>query len=232
MRMQVDKPPFTDIRIRKAVQHAADNAEMLKFAYRGMGVVAENTHVAPTQPDYAHLKQRPRDVAKAKALLAQAGHPDGIDLTLTLGNTQGRWEQDTAQILQQNCAEAGIRINLNVMPPAEYWSIWNKTPFGLTYWSQRPLGVMLYDVAYRTGSAWNESHFADPAFDRALDEAMAILDPKARSVAVGKCEAILRDQAVIVQPYWPEKFTAISDRVVNYRLHPSDYFRMDKVGLR
>jgi len=231
MRMQVDKPPFTDIRIRKAVQHAADNAEMLKFAYRGMGVAAENTHVSPTQPDYAHLKPRRRDVAKAKALLAEAGHPDGIDLTLTLGNTQGRWEQDTAQILQQNCAEAGIRINLNVMPPAEYWSIWNKTPFGLTYWSQRPLGVMLYDVAYRSGSAWNESHFADPAFDRALDEAMAILDPRARSAAMARCETILRDQAVIVQPYWPEKFTAISDRVVNYRLHPSDYFRMDKVGL-
>jgi len=231
MRMQVDKPPFTDIRIRKAVQCAADNAEMLKFAHRGMGVVAENMHVAPTQPDYAHLRARPRDVAKAKALLAEAGHPDGIDLTLTLGNTQGRWEQDTAQILQQNCAEAGIRINLNVMPPAEYWSIWNKTPFGLTYWSQRPLGVMLYDVAYRTGSAWNESNFANPAFDRALDEAMAILDPKARAVAMARCETILRDQAVIVQPYWPEKFTAVSNRVVGYRLHPSDYFRMDKVGL-
>jgi peptide/nickel transport system substrate-binding protein len=231
MRMQVDQKPFDDIRIRQAVQCSADNAQMLKFAYRGMGVVAENTHVAPTQPDYAALPPRPRDVAKAKALLAQAGHPDGIDLTLSLGNTQGRWEQDTAQILQQNCAEAGIRINLNVMPPAEYWAIWNKTPFGLTFWSQRPLGVMLYDIAYRTGSDWNESRFSDPAFDRALDAAMAILDPNQRSIAMAKAQTILRDQAVIVQPYWPEKFTAVSDRVIGYRLHPSDFFRMDKVGL-
>ncbi len=231
MRMQVDKPPFNDIRIRRAVVAAADNAAMLKFAYRDMGVVGENFHVAPSQPDYAALPHRPRDVARARALLAEAGHADGIDLHLTLGNTQGRWEQDTAQVLQQNCAEAGIRLKLDVMPPAEYWTVWNRTPFGLTYWSHRPLGVMLYDVAYRSGAAWNESHFADPAFDRALDEAMAILLPGPRAAAMARAEAILRDQAVIVQPFWAEKFTAVSDRVINYRVHPSDYFRMDRVGL-
>jgi peptide/nickel transport system substrate-binding protein len=231
MRMQVDQKPFDDKRVRQAVVAAADNAEMLKFAYRGLGVVGENFHVAPFQPDYGPLPRRPRDVAKAKRLLAEAGYPNGIDLTLTLGNTQGRWEQDTAQILQQNCAEAGVRIKLNVIPAAEYWSIWNKTPFGLTYWSHRPLGVMLYDLAYRSGASWNESHFANPDFDRALDEAMAILDPHERAHAMAKAEAILQDEAVIVQPYWAEKFTAVSDRVRGHRMHPSDYFRMDHVGL-
>jgi len=230
-RMQVDKQPFDDIRIRRALLSAADNAAMLKFAYRGFGVVGENLHVAPFQPDYAPLEPAPRDVAKARRLLAEAGHPEGIDLTLTLGNTQGRWEQDTAQVLQQNCAEAGIRLRLNVIPPAEYWSVWNKTPFGLTYWSHRPLGVMLYDLAYRSGSVWNESRFADPEFDQALDAALAVLDPRMRQAKMAHAEAILREQAVIVQPFWAEKFTAVSDRVIGHRAHPSDYFRMDRVGL-
>ncbi len=231
MRMQSDQKPYDDIRVRQAVLSAADNARMLKFAYRGYGLVGENTHVAPSQPDYAALPAQPRDVAKARRLLTEAGHPGGVDLTLTLGNTQGRWEQDTAQILQQDCAEAGIRIRLNVVPPAEYWSVWDKTPFGLTYWSHRPLGVMVYDLAYRAGSVWNESRFANPDFDHALDAAMGILDPKARAVAMGRAETVLRDHAVILQPYWPEKFTAVSDRVIGHRVHPSDYFRMDRVGL-
>jgi peptide/nickel transport system substrate-binding protein len=231
MRMQGDQKPYDDIRVRQAVIAAADNAAMLKFAYRGMGVLGENMHVAPSQPDYAPLPPQKRDVAKARRLLSEAGHPDGIDLSLTLGNTQGRWEQDTAQILQQNCAEAGIRLRLNVIPPAEYWSIWDKTPFGLTYWSHRPLGVMLYDLAYRSGSVWNESKFANPAFDAALDGAMAILDPKARAVQMRAAETILREHAVMVQPFWAEKFTAVSDRVIGHRVHPSDYFRMDRVGL-
>ncbi len=231
MRMQHDQKPFDDIRVRQAVVAVADNAQMLRLAWRGYGVVGENHHVAPFQPDYAALPKQSRDVAKARHLLEAAGHGGGLDLTLMLGNTVGRSEQDSAQILQQNCAEAGIRVKLNIVPAAEYWSQWDKTPFGLTYWAHRPLGIMTLDLAYRSGSAWNESHFADPAFDQALDGAMAVLDPKVRSVHMAKAETILRDAAVMVQPYWGEKFTAVSTRVRGHRPHPSDYFRMDKVGL-
>ena len=218
MRMQADKKPFDDLRVRQAVLSASDNAAMLKFAYRGLGLVAENMHVAPSQPDYAALPMQLRDVAKAKQLLLEAGYPTGIDLTLTVGNTEGRWEQDTAQVMQQNCAEAGIRIKLNLVPPAEYWSIWDKVPFGLTYWSHRPLGVMLYDLAYRSGSVWNESRFANPQFDQALNGAMAVLDPRQRAAQMRIAEGILRDQAIIVQPYWPEKFAAVSNRVIGHRV--------------
>ena len=54
--MQVDQPPWNDIRVRKAVQLAANNQQMLDLAHRGMGVVAENHHVAPIQPDDPGLK--------------------------------------------------------------------------------------------------------------------------------------------------------------------------------
>jgi peptide/nickel transport system substrate-binding protein len=231
LRMQHDHPPFDDIRIRRAIVLAADNAQMLRLAYRDMGVVGENFHVAPFQPDYAKLPPVARDVAKAKALLAEAGYPDGIDVTLALGNTQGRWEQDTAQVLQQNLLEAGIRLDLNVMPATEYWSIWNKVPFGVTYWSHRPLGIQILDICYRTGSAWNESHFASPEFDAAVDRAQAVLDPHERSRAMAAAEQILQDQAVMVQPYWGNNFTAASDSVMGHRGNPSHYYRMDKVWL-
>ncbi|HLY54204.1 MAG TPA: ABC transporter substrate-binding protein [Stellaceae bacterium] len=231
MRMQVDQKPFDDIRVRRAVALAADNKQMLDIACRGQGLLGENHHVAPIHPDYAPLPPLTRDVAKAKALLAEAGYPDGIDLTLSLGNTQGRWEQDTAQILQQNCLEAGIRISLDVMPPAEYWSVWNQVPFGLTFWAHRPLGVMTLDLAYRSGAAWNETHFKDPEFDAALDRAMGILDPHARATTMAEAERILQDRAVIVQAYWAETMTAASDRVRGHRADPSEYYRMDGVWL-
>lgn len=231
MRMKVDTPPFDDIRVRRAVQLAADNAAMLRLAYRGKGEVADHHHVAPIQPDFGALPPQSRDVRRARALLAEAGHADGIDLELTLGNTLGRWEQDTAQVLQQNLAEAGIRLALKVLPAPEYWSVWDKVPFGLTTWAHRPLGIMTLDLAYRSGSTWNESGFADADFDALLDEAMAIVDPLARAEVMRKLQLRLREAAVIVQPFWPEKFTAVSPRVRDHRLHPADYFRMDKVWL-
>lgn len=231
MRMQVDTKPFDDVRVRKAIQLAADNKQMLDVAYRGEGLLGENFHVAPNQPDYHTLDPEPRDVEKAKVLLAEAGYPNGIDIELTLGNTQGRWEQDTAQVLQQNLAQAGIRLKLNVLPATQYWPIWNKVPFGLTYWAHRPLGSMTLDLAYRTGGEWNESNFANKDFDAALDKVMALIDPQARSAAMKNVEKILRDEAVIVQAYWPVRFSAAAAKVRDFQLHPADYFRMDGVWL-
>jgi peptide/nickel transport system substrate-binding protein len=231
IRMQQDQKPFDDIRIRKAIVLAADNAQMLQLAYRGMGVVSENFHVAPFQPDYGPLPPLKRDVAAAKQLLAEAGYKDGIDITLELGNTQGRWEQDTAQVLQQNLAEAGIRLNLNVRPATEYWPVWDKVPFGITYWAHRPLGIQVLDLVYRSGSAWNESHFNNPAFDAAVDKAQGILDPKTRSAAMVDAEKILQDSAIMVQPYWANNFTAAASYVMGHRGNPSHFYRMDHVWL-
>ena len=168
IRMRCDQKPFDDIRVRKAVVLAADNQRMLELGYRGLGLVGENHHVGPMHPEYFRLPAQKRDVAQAKALLAEAGFKDGMDVTLTVGNTQGRWEEDAAVVLQQNVAEAGIRINLNVLPPQVYFQSWDKVPFGATFWVHRPLAVMTLDLAYRGGGAWNESHFANADFDAAL----------------------------------------------------------------
>lgn len=231
MRMQVDQKPFDDIRVRKAVVLASDNERMLSLGYRGQGTVAGNHHVAPFQPEYFGLPPVKRDVARAKALLQEAGHGGGLDLTIMVGNTQGTWEQNTAQVLQQNLAEAGIKLKLNVVPSAEYWPVWDKVAFGLTYWAHRPLAVQTLELAYRSKAVWNETHLADPAFDAALDKAMSIVDPKERAKAMEAVERILQDQAIMVQPYWSNKFTAISKKVRNYEEHPSDYFNLYKTWL-
>jgi peptide/nickel transport system substrate-binding protein len=231
MRMQVDQKPFDDIRIRQAVIASCDNARILDIAVRGAGIAGANCHVAPFQPEYAPIAMPKRDVAHAKQLLLDAGYKDGIDLSIAVGNTQGVWEQNTAQVLQQQCLDSGIRVKLNVMPAAQYWPIWNKAPFGLTYWAGRPLAVQTIDLAYRSGAAWNETHIADPKLDAALDSAMGIIDPKARSVAMGSVEKILQDAAIMVQPFWLNKYTAVSDKVVGYRLNPGDCFDLFNVSI-
>jgi peptide/nickel transport system substrate-binding protein len=231
MRMQQDQKPYDDVRVRRAVVLSADREQMLRLAYRDQGVLGEHHHVAPFQPDYFRLPPIKRDVAQARRLLAEAGYPDGIDLTLAVGNTQGRFEQDTAQVLQQNCAEAGIRLTLQVMPAAQYWTIWDKVPFGITYWAHRPLGIMVLELAYRAHSVWNESHFNNPKFDAAIDRAQGILDPHERSAAMGEAQRILQEEAIIVQAYFPKKFTVVGPHVRDFRADPQDYYRMDKVWL-
>ena len=231
LRMQVDKPPFDNIKLRKAIQLAADNEQMLNLALRGQGLLGQDFHVASIQPEYFKLPPMKRDVAQAKKLLAESGHESGLNLEILVGNTQGRFEQDTAQVLAQNLSEIGVNLKLNVLPTAQYWPIWDKVPFGVTFWAHRPLAVMTLDLAYRTGAQWNETHFNNPDFDKALDNAMSIVDPKERSKAMQPVEQILQDQALMVQPFFVTKMTAASTKVHGFRMHPAEYFRMDGVWL-
>ncbi|MEN8246803.1 MAG: ABC transporter substrate-binding protein, partial [Thermodesulfobacteriota bacterium] len=140
IRMRVTEKPFDDIRVRKAIQKTCDPKRQLDIAHQGLGVVGDHHHVANgVHPEYFALPPLKQDIEGAKQLLAQAGYPDGIELTCNVGNTQGVWEQDSVAVLKEDAAKAGIKIQMNVMPAAQYWDVWNSAPFSLTTWSHRPL---------------------------------------------------------------------------------------------
>ncbi len=229
-RMQVDKKPFDDVRVRTAVRICQDHSRLLELAYRGRGTPAEDHHVAPIHPEYAKAPIPNQDYARAKKLLADAGHPDGIDLKIDC-KKEPPWEVAVAQALAEMCKPAGIRIKINVMPNAQYWEIWDKTDFGFTAWTHRPLGVMVLNLAYRSGVPWNETHYNNPEFDKALDIASAAVDVGERRKHMAKLQKILQDDAIIAQPLWRSIFAAGHKKVQGYKLHPTNYHQMNKVWL-
>jgi len=231
IRMKVTKKPFDDIRVRKAVQKTCDAQRQLDIAHRGLGIVAEHHHVAKIHPEYFALPAFKQDIAGAKKLLAEAGYPDGIELTCNVGNTDGVWEQDSVAVLKEDAAKAGINIKMNVMPSAQYWDNWTKAPLSLTSWTHRPLAVMVLGLAYRTGVPWNESSYANPEWDAALTEAESTLDVEQRRVKMEKVEKILQDDAIMVQPFFRSVFTAVRENVVGFEMHPTRYYRFHKVSL-
>ncbi len=230
-RMQVDKKPFDDARVRRAIAACMDHKTILQIAHRGRGAAGENHHVSPIHPEYAQLPPLKQDHVLAKKLLAEAGHADGISIKIDIGNATGKWELDAMQVFKEQCAPAGINLQLNTMPTAQYWEVWDKTPFGFTAWTHRPLGVMVLNLGYRSGVPWNESHYANPAFDKALAEASGILDVNERKKKMASVQKILQDDAVIAQPIWRAVFTAATKRVKNYSTHPTFYHQFNKVWL-
>ena len=231
MRIQADKAPFDDIRVRQAMTLAADNEQMLKTAHQGRGQVAENHHVCACQPDYAPLPKMKRNVGKAKLLLADAGHGGGLNITCNVGNTNGQWETDQVVVLKQNLAEAGINLKVNVMPAAQYWDVWDKAQFSLTVWTHRPLGTMLLGVAYRTGVPWNEANYASKEFDDLLTQAESTVDINARHKIMAKVEKRLQDDAIMIQPYFRSVMNATSSKVKNMGVHPTNYHQWNKVWI-
>ncbi len=229
-RMQMDQKPFDDVRVRTAVRICQDHKRLLELAYRGRGAEGQDHHVAPIHPEYAPMPTPKQDYARAKRLLAEAGYKNGIELKIDV-KKEPPWELAIAQTLAEMCKPAGIRIKINVMPNAQYWGIWDKTPFGFTAWTHRPLGVMVLNLAYRSGVPWNESHYNNPAFDKELDVAGSILDIDERRKHMAKLQKILQDDGVIAQPLWRSVFTASNSRVKGLVVHPTLYHQFNGVSL-
>src|SRR5262249_5745565 len=89
-RMQPVKP-FCDKRVRRAMRYASDSYVVRPVARAGVGPAGEHHHVGQVHPEYAKLPPITRDVAKAKRLLAEAGHPNGIDVEI-IARPQPAWE--------------------------------------------------------------------------------------------------------------------------------------------
>lgn len=220
-----------DPMVRQAVALACDNMEILNVAYGGNGVVAENHHTSRTQPDYYDLGRRPQQDLQKAAQMIEAAGMKGVPIKVTLGNTQGSWEQDVCQLMQQQCKQAGINIELEVLPQAQYWEVWDKSDFGLTFWTDRPLAVMLHKLAYRSDAKWNEAQFKSESYDAALDAAAGSPDAKAASEYMKVCQTELQDNFVMVQPFFLKLYTGGSARVKGFQRHPAEFYHFHRVWM-
>lgn len=225
-----NEKPWDNIKFRKAIQAATDTDALLKIGYRGLGTAGEFHHVGPVHPEYFKLPPIKRDVAKAKQLLAEAGHPNGIDMVMNC-RTDPDWFSATAQAAIEQWKEAGIRVKLEVMPNQLYAQNWQKVPFGMTDWFHRPLGIQPLAIAYRTGVPWNETNYSNPEFDKLLSEAEGTVDVEKRRAIVGKLEKIMQDDAVMIPPFFRSVFTFMDKKVKGFKMHPSGHIFGNQLGL-
>jgi peptide/nickel transport system substrate-binding protein len=229
-RMKVGVKPFDDARVRRAFRLAIDPAAVLREAHRDLGAPGEHHHVAPVHPDYAALPPIRRDVAAARALLAEAGYPDGLAVELHCRQDLA-WEAAACRVMAGQWAEAGIAVTLAVLPGEQYWKVWKDVPFGFTAWVHRPLAVTTLGLAYRGGAALNESGYANPKFDELLSRAESIVDPERRAQVVRELELLMQEDGPIVQPLWRAGFHPFTTALRNYQPHPTEYYFFEDVWL-
>lgn len=223
MRFRVSEKPFNDPRVRMAMKKALDKTPLLEIALRNLGRTGDHTHVSPSQPDAGSVAPLDRDIAGAKKLLADAGYPNGFETTLYVPNDLP-WIVAQAQGAAEQWKEIGVKVNLNVMPGAQYWDVWTKVPFGATIWYHRPLAMMIIGLAYRTGVPWNESGYSNKQLDDLLTQAEGTLDVAARREMLSKIQQIMHEDGPIAQPLWRNNFTFYDKKVMGVTVHSSNYF--------
>jgi peptide/nickel transport system substrate-binding protein len=227
-RFQIDQPPFDDVRVRQALVLAVDNKAVKEAVFPADGGLGQNHHVAPIHPEYFELPPLERNLEQARTLLKAAGH-EALELKIVTGNTEGLWHQKVCEAIRDQLRDAGVRLDIEVLPPATYWAMWDKVALGATPWTHRPLATQVLSLGYRSGVTWNETHFSSQAFDRALDEAETTLDPSERKAKMERVQKILQDAAVMWQPVFRPVYMLVSKSVHGLVAHPTQFHQLQRV---
>lgn len=236
LRMRVDREPWQDNRVRTALKLCQHREKILLLAGMKQGLIGRDCHVFPGHPEYCEKQAIRFDPRKARALLMEAGYPDGLDATLTIGDNQADIQR-YAEILQGDAAEAGFRISIDKISDKNYKKSFTEIDFGITPWTHRPLGTMVLNLAYTADAEGiptplNETRWVDQEFSELLAQASAILDPKERKRLFCRLQDIQTERGSIGIAWWQNRWTGVLKKVQGLKTHPSGYLLLDKVWLR
>jgi peptide/nickel transport system substrate-binding protein len=222
VRFRADQPPGDDPRVVKALKLATDREAAFQLVQQGYGSVGNDSPISPLNASYfaPDVKPPERDVEAARNLLAEAGYEDGLDIVLNVPDTGGR--PDLATVLQAQWAEAGINVEIEIMPESVYYSDapgnWLDANFGITGWGHRPNPQVYLDLMLICDAQWNESRFCDENFDALVAEAGSTMDEEARIDAYHQIQEILAADGPVIIPYYFSQLAAISDDFQGFEL--------------
>jgi peptide/nickel transport system substrate-binding protein len=199
--MNADHPLLKDIRVRRAIQMAVDVPSILEAAYFGLAEPA--TGIIPP----GLTGHRPQNIVPieanpeaARKLLAEAGYPDGLAVTLDILNTSTF--TTAAQVIQASLAEAGIQVQVNSNESGNYWSLgieaegdrWKNLQLWLGYYMSNP------DPFYATQwftpqqvGIWNWERFNSPEFGELHDMAIKETDPMKRDTMYRRMQDLMEE---------------------------------------
>jgi len=175
--------PVADRRIRLAMNYAVDVDEIIKGVLDGKGVRVATLLTSKHFGFDPAPKPLKHDLAKAKQLLIEAGFPNGVDIVLN--SPQGRYVRDkeVAEALAGQLTKAGIRTQLKTHEWGAYLNgmvyIHKAGPVWLIGWGTTSYDAeTVYVPLFRSGKIL--ANYYNPDFDRMVDEAQTIMDPKKR----------------------------------------------------
>ncbi|WP_211897754.1 ABC transporter substrate-binding protein [Saccharopolyspora erythraea] len=222
-------PPFTDPLVREAFKLAYDQESVFGVAIQRAGSPGNDNPVPPGNPMWTDYRV-PHDPDRARALLKQAGQEN-----LALDVYTSAYDPvftPMALAFAESAAAAGIRLRVrNASADSYYSQIWMRQPLCATYWyTGRPIDQLLNQI-FRSGSSYNETSWADSAFDAMLDAARREMDEGRRRVLYQDAQRYLVDNSGSITPMFADRLVGISRDVVNYSEYGFEFDHLN-IGLR
>ena len=221
-----DTPYGKNALVRAALDAAIDRAALVDVVFNGM--FAPNAQpVAPNSPFYDEaLTPPPRDLAKAKALLKQAGVTPPIALELLVPNQPDN--RQAAEVIQSMAAEAGFDIKIVTVEMTTATPIQQRGDYQayLNGWSGRVDADGNTFQFLRSGQGNNFTGYSNPAVDRLLEQGRDTTDIGQRRAAYIQAWEALRRDLPITYLYSPRNIVAMTAKLNGFRAVPDGLIRL------
>lgn len=214
LRMRSDRAPADDVRVRQALKAGTNRSDIVEGALGGYGFAGRDTPIGPAYDQfYLDVPEPERDVERALELLAEAGYPDGLEITI---HTQESSPVPAiATIWQEQMADIGVEVDIQLVPSDLYYGaedMWLEVDFGITDWGSRPYPQPYLDLAYVCDAQWNESHWCDPELDELAAAAAIEMDPDERIRLYHEIQEIFMERGPIIT-FFVNNLWGASERV-------------------
>jgi peptide/nickel transport system substrate-binding protein len=223
--MRCDQAPFTDPRVRQAIALTLDRPAIVQALFKGYADIGNDSPFAPVFPSTnTSVAQRTQNIAKAKSLLAAAGHSSGFSTHLT--TEQFLEIPEYAQIVAQSAKAIGVTIGLTVESSSAYYG---KATFGNSDWLDATMSLVDYGhrsvpnvfltapletINAKTGTgSWNAAHFNNTQYDSLVSQYIATVDLSTQRTIAGQIETLLLDQTPVIFGYFYNYLTATGKNV-------------------
>jgi peptide/nickel transport system substrate-binding protein len=217
--MRTDQAPFTDSRVRQAVALSMDRKGMVAALLSGKGLLGNDSAFSPVFPSTdTSVPQRQQDIAKAKQLLAAAGHPNGFSTSLVTEIYQEI--PALAQVMKANLAKVGINAALKVETQTQYYgkstvgnSDWLDSTMSLVDYGSRGVPNVFLSSTLTSAGTWNAARFKNPTYDKLVKQYVAAVDLQTQKQIAGQIQNLLLQETPIVIPYFIDGLSATKSNV-------------------
>ncbi|WCN14096.1 ABC transporter substrate-binding protein [Marinomonas mediterranea] len=199
-----------DIRVRKAINLAINQKLIVDKILKGYGTPAGQLsadrflgHVSSLKPEY--------NLAKAKALLEDAGYKDTLSVSMMASNNRYVDDKLVAEAIASMLSKVGIKVNLKTLPKAQYYQEFDRRSADLMMvtWQSDTLdsnNLFEFLVACPDGSsglgAYNASEYCNPSINQAIGQANTEMNPERRIRLLQSVERTLHNDAAVVPLFW------------------------------
>lgn len=224
------KEPFNDVRVRQAINMALDTSAIVNNVYKGAGYQAKGPLGPNVWASNQELEQYKFDVEAAKALLAEAGYPDGFSTTIWANENQQRI--DIAEIVQNQLGAVGINVEVKIM---EWGAYLDGTARGehdmfilgwVTVTGDPDYGLYPLFHSNMMGEAGNRTFYSNPEVDKLLDQGRTSSDPAVREAGYKEAQKIIRDEAPWIFTWGGEDLNGTAKNLKGFVPHPAGHHKL------